>query len=107
MSLPGARRSTCRGCNAAILFVRTVNGKALPVDFEPDPAGNVAVYRDANGIFVGRTLSKDDPTPSTFERSMMPHMATCSALRKSPPRPTGELPANVIPISRAREVVKP
>lgn len=103
--LPGAASQACRGCGAQVMFVKTVNGKNMPVNAEIDEAGNLAVYRDGNGRFVGRVLTKSDPHPAEFERRMMPHMATCTALAKRPSRPTNRpLPANVIPISKGREL---
>lgn len=102
MSAESAASVSCRGCGQRVFFVRTVAGKKLPVNLEPDPAGNTAVYRDGSGCFVGRSLTKADPTPAPFEKVYMPHMATCTKLHRS--TPGAPLPANVIPISKGREV---
>jgi hypothetical protein len=34
-------RGSCRSCPASVIWASTVKGKAMPVDFEPDPDGNV------------------------------------------------------------------
>lgn len=68
-----AREATCRSCGAEILWARTVNGRAIPLDREPAPGGNV----EFTGVLdVVRVLAApvDDfaRTPRRF-----PHHATC------------------------------
>ena len=33
--------ATCRSCGEPIRFVRTIHGKVMPINREPDPDGNV------------------------------------------------------------------
>jgi hypothetical protein len=99
VSAEKAAASPCRGCGGLIFFVKTPNGKNMPVNLEPDSTGNVAVYRDVSGTFQGRTLTKSDNAPSRGETLYMPHMATCVALRKREPAAS-----NVIPLTGNREV---
>lgn len=35
--------SHCRSCGAPVRWARTLTGKAIPLDTEPDPAGNIAL----------------------------------------------------------------
>jgi hypothetical protein len=72
----------CRLCGQRIAFIRTMasetgrGGKMMPLNPEPDPAGNVAVrYPDR---LYGRVLCKDEHHDEHAERLYMPHMATCA-----------------------------
>lgn len=65
--------STCRACPAEIRWARTTNGKTIPLDAEPDPAGNVRLVDDvAHVIGPDPTLDPDDDGVR-----YMPHHATC------------------------------
>jgi len=64
----------CRACDAEIMWVRTVAGKAMPLDIEPDPNGNV-VLRAGVAVVLGpleRTIAEEEG-----ETLRMPHHATC------------------------------
>lgn len=66
--------SLCRSCKAKIRFAKTANGSQIPLDFEPNPAGNMII--DEEGI--ARVIPKADlfnqrETGQVF----MPHHATC------------------------------
>lgn len=79
-------RKTCRGCPADIVFVVVANqsGKppgAMPVNADPDPDGNVAVYRDEASRLRGRVIGKT--SVAAHETLYMPHKATCP----NPPPP--------------------
>jgi hypothetical protein len=93
------------GCGQLIVFAVTEARKRQPLNADPDEAGNVAAWRDANGIWFARALTGDQ-RPGGGEKRMMPHAATCIADR-SPGQPAA-LPANVIswetaaPAARAR-----
>jgi hypothetical protein len=64
---------TCRTCGAEIRWMRTPAGKAIPLDFEPDPDGNVVIrHRPAGAVAV--VLGKGHPVQET---RYMPHHATC------------------------------
>lgn len=74
--------STCRSCQAPILWVRTERGAKMPLD--PEPAER-ATNPTARGLFVLRdTKSAEGPlaiaiTPRTFEdeQAYTSHFATC------------------------------
>ena len=34
----------CRSCGAPIIWARTLNGKAMPLDAEPSSAGNITLH---------------------------------------------------------------
>jgi len=59
----------CRSCDAHIAWVRTPAGKLMPLDAQPNPAGNVEV-RD------GVAIVHHQP-PLTAEDLFMSHHATC------------------------------
>lgn len=50
----------------------------MPLNPRPDPAGNVAAYRDGTGRWCARVLHKDEQ-PAGWQRRYMPHFATCPA----------------------------
>lgn len=75
-------RAICRLCGEQIAFIRTMasetgrGGRLMPLNPEPDPAGNVAVrYPDR---LYGRVLRKDEHHDEHAERLYMPHVATCA-----------------------------
>ena len=64
----------CRSCGDEIRWARTVAGKAMPLDLEPNPNGNV-VLRDGVAVVLGpleRTIAEEEG-----ETLRMPHHATC------------------------------
>lgn len=66
--------STCRSCDAEIRWARTIAGKAMPLNRDPDPNGNV-VLRDGVAVVLGpleRTIAEEEG-----ELLLMPHHATC------------------------------
>lgn len=84
--------TVCRSCNARILWGQLIDAsgerqrkpdgkfKAIPVDFEPSPAGNVVLFdrhgdETTRGI-VARVLRRgESPPPGAKLRT--PHFATC------------------------------
>jgi hypothetical protein len=94
--------STCRACGERIVFAVVGNKQGrppsrMPLNPDPDPAGNVAVYKEATGALVGRVLGKDKQ-PLGYERLMMPHFATCP--KRSQPQ---QLPQNVTQLDAWRK----
>lgn len=69
------RATECRSCHAAIVFVRTASGKLIPLDAEPNPAGNVEVL-DPDGSPLAQ-VHKAPPLFLTGAGPFMPHHATC------------------------------
>jgi hypothetical protein len=69
--------ATCRSCEAPIVWGKTRAGRAMPLDAEPDPAGNVVLL--ANGTAVVLTADEAAERRLTFPEEVrrMPHHATC------------------------------
>jgi hypothetical protein len=67
--------STCGGCGAEILWVKTATtGSAMPLDMAPTATGNV--YLDASGTaHVGRCRCPAAHPPQSLRH--VPHHATC------------------------------
>lgn len=75
--------NACSACRAPILWAITERGKAMPLDAEPDPAGNVIltgeVRRTDHGsapvaVVLGNTSELfGDPDTTRY----MPHHASC------------------------------
>lgn len=63
--------SQCRSCGAAIRWIKMASGKAMPVDAEPAPGGNIQVL--PNG--TGEVVSKDVAARST--NLHFSHFVTC------------------------------
>lgn len=80
------RVTTCKFCPARIMWIETVDGRRMPLDVAPNPAGRVIleVARAAGesyGARRARVLLRDEEPPLGALR-YMPHHATC----KNPPR---------------------
>ncbi len=68
---PGGGLGTCRSCGAAVRWAHTAAGRAMPLNPNPHPNGNVAL--DDNGrcrVLAARDLPHPGPT-------YRPHWATC------------------------------
>ena len=62
--------NACRSCGAEIRWVRTAaNGKAMPLDALPTPAGNVEITPAGAVVHAQATLDGGE--------RWMPHHATC------------------------------
>lgn len=66
--------NTCRSCGATILWATTTNGKAMPIDAEPSPDGNVELTEWAPGRY---RCTVHPQTPFDAPPLHMPHHATC------------------------------
>jgi hypothetical protein len=67
--------STCRSCNADIIWVTTKAGRNMPVDAQPNPNGNVELLPAADGRSYYAGIHSNRPiVPTTL---YMPHHATC------------------------------
>jgi hypothetical protein len=81
-----ARPLTC-DCGQDLIFARTRNRRAIPLNKTPDPEGNVAAYRDTGGVWRARVLAKDEQ-PAPHEKRYQTHFATCpDAGRHRKPKP--------------------
>jgi len=63
--------STCRSCGATIVWAITDSGKRMPVDAEPDPAGNLSIWESGEGWRV--TVVPEEWDGLRYR----PHFATC------------------------------
>lgn len=62
--------SACRSCGARVRWVKTVNGKPMPLDPQPSARGNIIVV---DGI--AKYVPVDDN--ATFGTRFVSHFATC------------------------------
>ena len=67
--------ATCRYCSAPIIWVRTAAGRAMPLDAEPNPDGNVELVERFDG--PDEVLVHAQPPLATWGVIYMPHFATC------------------------------
>jgi hypothetical protein len=91
------RLSECRACHAPIRFVQLdTSGKALPVDPQPNPRGNVAAHLagGTRGLaLLGFVISRDRLPGARDPFRFVPHYATCEALTKpAKPAPAPDAP---------------
>lgn len=76
------RTTQCRACGAEIGFIKTKNGKTMPVDAIPlwvreDPSGVPYVFADGS---VSRAVAMEDQGPTQPEGvtvAYISHFATC------------------------------
>lgn len=74
----------CSKCGRQIAWVRTeTNQKGMPIDPDPNPAGNVSVRYEA-GKLTAHVFLRSEKRPSGTT-VFMPHFATCPAQNKSRP----------------------
>lgn len=67
---PVGDSATCSTCGAPILWVQTIHGRAMPLNPDPDPKGNVT--------FTPQGLATVTAQPrEEGEERYMPHHATC------------------------------
>jgi len=90
----------CRRCGAPVLLAVTAAGRLQPLNPQPDPAGNVAVYRNAAGSWRARVPNKALPA-LPYERIHMPHHATCKPPATVTPGPA-QFPAGVVSLAEHR-----
>lgn len=72
---PPSARSTCRSCNAEIIWTVTRNGKRMPVDFEPTPTGDFVLDKESDGSFTSNRYSHFVHDESRPRRKS--HFETC------------------------------
>lgn len=75
----GAR---CRSCNAAVVWAHTEKGKAMPLDPEPRPDGNIRMQTEAGEQIA--YYDKKSETESLFDTGprYVSHFATCPESRE-------------------------
>jgi hypothetical protein len=79
----------CGKCGREFAWARTNKGKVMPVDLEPRPDGNLAIYKDVHGQLRARVVTAEHAI-ETYERPAMPHFATC-------------VPPKSVPIARTKD----
>jgi hypothetical protein len=68
------RLSCCKFCGVQVAWVKTKNGRSMPVDITPGWRGNVRLEEDAKGERYAIVLGKGTPaSPDRFTS----HMQTC------------------------------
>ena len=76
----------CSSCNAPIEWTTSATtGKAMPIDAEPHPDGNI-VLRDGQAVVLGRAALEVQPADVPRFKS---HFATCkfAATHRKPKEP--------------------
>lgn len=76
---PASDLGRCTRCGQPVRWTVTAAGRHLPVNPNPDPTGNSAVYTDATGRVRSRALTAERPVPEHAEWRAMPHAATCTS----------------------------
>ena len=67
--------STCRSCDAPIIWAITSKGRRMPVDAEPRPDGNVELI-DSGGM-MPQTVVHAQPPLAAENPLHTPHHMTC------------------------------
>lgn len=67
----------CRACDAPMTWATTSSGKSMPLNAEPDPAGNVEVRVGELGLAVLEVHPPGQPPLASVGVMYMPHWATC------------------------------
>lgn len=98
--------SQCRECGGDIVFGRTSNGKAMPLDParypDDDEKANLAIYKDHTGRINVRVL-KVGQQPERYEHRGIAHFATCPKRVADGAARRGDLRAEgVIPFPKKR-----
>lgn len=94
----------CRSCSARIIWAEGPSGKAMPVDAEPSPTGNVQLFRRPNGEVYAKVLGPEAAQNVRAAAEVLKaahtlrtsHFATCANAaqhrkRGGPPVKAGEL----------------
>jgi hypothetical protein len=67
-------RGRCRSCGAEVIWAKTEAGRPMPVDVEPDPAGNLHLWLDGNHEYRCAVIVESWPD---YRPRFRPHFATC------------------------------
>lgn len=68
--------SQCKSCGAPIQWVKTDRGKAMPLDPEPVPGGNVVVSKEPGEEPVAHVCEPNEHS------AYVSHFATCPNAKK-------------------------
>lgn len=100
-SAPGApaAHDVCRSqrCRAKIRWAKTDSGDSIPVDYTPDPAGNLVRYMRAPGDWRVRVVKDGEVLDPSLTR-WTSHFTTCPEAtkfrRRDQPRPAAAAPSS-------------
>jgi len=71
--------SICKGCGSKIIWVRTIQGKRMPLDPEPVEDGNIVLMPAGAMVLDAKTAGLGADVGARRYKS---HFATCPAARK-------------------------
>jgi hypothetical protein len=71
-----AREGMCRSCGAPILWAKTQQGRAIPLDLEPTADGNIE-FTGVLDIVRVHAAPADGDLFGTATNRRRPHFATC------------------------------
>jgi hypothetical protein len=81
-------KQACRSCGAAIIWVKTETGKAIPLDAEPTEGGNIIISVLGDGVEVAHVETVIEtkarlacPIPAG-RTAFLSHFATCPEAKK-------------------------
>jgi hypothetical protein len=74
--------STCRSCQAEILWVVTTNGRRMPLDVEPDPVNGRFVKTRVEGEDKIVRFVKDKDLAENTKTLYSSHFQTCPNARE-------------------------
>ena len=82
------KETTCKGCGAPIVYVRTVSGQKMPIDAEPvwvrlSTGGHTFIRPDGSFVFGTRAGDADDDPDANFIEAHENHKVTCPVGGKS------------------------
>lgn len=75
--------SRCKSCGAEIIWAATSQGKAMPVDAEPNPDGNVLVTKRSGMVPLATVMGRDkagdmaELLADDLSSAHTSHFATC------------------------------
>jgi len=79
--------SRCRSCGAPIQWAITEGGKRMPVDLEPSPIGNIALYSRGEDAPIAIVITETEieawkKSGSRKQRLFLSHFTTCPQAKK-------------------------
>lgn len=77
----------CQSCDAPLRWARTVKGKRMPLDRDPDPKGNVTL--DERGVVHVHPPAEVARLLAAGRLIFMPHHATCPNAQEHRAAPHG------------------
>jgi hypothetical protein len=69
-------RVRCKGCDEWMVWLLTTQGRAMPLDPDPVPNGNIVIVRDGGGGLLAEVLRRTD-TPAPGTPRYQSHFSSC------------------------------